>query len=205
MTLAQLEARVQRLEDIEAIKKLQRSYNYYLEHWQEEEVIPLFTTSPDVTVEVGETGLYKGPEGVKKFFKFSNHFVKDAPKATPEFLHVLMPIAGIVDIDPNGKTAKGRWYGWGCNAIPMMGTVKALFLSGIWENEYVKEDGVWKFKKIWFFTIFETPYEDGWVKTPRLARERPKDLPPSSPKNVFAPYPSGYQFPYHYKNPVTGK
>jgi len=35
-----------------------------------------------------------------------------------------------------------------------------------WENEYVKEDGKWKIKKILFNRIFTTPFEDGWVKTP---------------------------------------
>jgi hypothetical protein len=31
-TVANLEARLTRMEDIEAIKKLQRAYGYYLEH-----------------------------------------------------------------------------------------------------------------------------------------------------------------------------
>ena len=30
-----------------------------------------------------------------------------------------MPISGIVDVDPDGKTAKGRWYGFGL--MPSLG------------------------------------------------------------------------------------
>ena len=205
MTLKELESRIQNIEDIEAIRKLQYAYNYYLEHWQEDEVIVLFSKSPNTTIEVGETGLYKGMEGVKKFFSYSNHFVTKEKTPPPEFLHLLMPIAGIVDVDPSSKTAKGRWYCWGCNAIPIKGKVEATFLTGIWENEYVKEDGKWKFKKLFFHTIFGTPYEDGWVKTPYIIRERPTDLPAPGPDSHFEPYPSSYVFPYHYKNPVTGK
>ena len=39
-------------------------------------------------------------------------------KAPPEFLHILMPLAGIVDVDPDGKNAKGRWYGYFLGAMP---------------------------------------------------------------------------------------
>jgi len=39
-----MQARLTRLEDIEAIKKLQRAYGYYLEHWQEDQIIDLCLT-----------------------------------------------------------------------------------------------------------------------------------------------------------------
>jgi hypothetical protein len=75
MTLEELEARVQNLEDVEAIKKLQIAYSHYLEHWEEEQLIGLFSNSPDVSVSAG-TGdiVYKGPEGIKKFYHFAYHY-----------------------------------------------------------------------------------------------------------------------------------
>ena len=69
-TIAKLETRLTRNEDIEAIKKLQRAYGYYLEHWQEEELIGLFSHSPDVTVEINDIGEFKGWEGVQSCFHF---------------------------------------------------------------------------------------------------------------------------------------
>ena len=74
MTLEELEARVQNLEDVEAIKKLQIAYSHYLEHWEEEQLIGLFSNSPDVSVSAG-TGdiVYKGPEGITKFYHFAYH------------------------------------------------------------------------------------------------------------------------------------
>ena len=205
MTLKELEARVQTIEDIEAVKKLQRAYCYYLEHWQDEEIIGLWSQSPDASVEIGESGLYTGKEGIRGFFSYSQHFITKEVKPPPELLHLLMPVAAIVDVDTDGKTAKGRWYCFGCYAVDRNGKPQALFESGIYENEYVKEDGKWKFKKLHYNSIFTTPYEDGWVKTPYSGRTLPENKPASSPNNVFAPYPSGYIFPYHYKNPVTGK
>ena len=83
----------------------------------------------------------KGWEGIKKAFRFKDHYPAygDAEKAPPEYLHILIPIAGIVDVDPDGKTAKGRWYGYFLGAMPREGQTRALIGCGIWENEYVKE------------------------------------------------------------------
>ena len=69
-TEEQLKARLQTVEDTESIKKLQHAYCYYLEHWQEEEIISLWSHSPEVSVELNETGLYKGWEAVKKISTF---------------------------------------------------------------------------------------------------------------------------------------
>jgi hypothetical protein len=127
-----------------------------------------------------------------------------------------MQLSGIVDVEPGGKTAKGRWYGFGPQAKSMVGmvegaaegVVRALWVFGVYENEYVKEDGKWKFKKIFYSPIFDTPYEDGWVKTPEAPlpyRRRDGPEPKPSTSTGYKPYPSGYVFPYHYKNPVSGK
>ena len=206
-TVARQEARVTRAEDIEAIKKLQRAYGYYLEHWQEEELKGLFSHRPDVTIEINDAGQYKGWEGVEKAFNFAGHYtafngVKTAP---PEYLHILMPLSGIVDVDPDGKNAKGRWYGYFLGALRRGGQLRALIGCGIWENEYVKEGGIWKIKKLFFNDIISSPLDEGWVKTPYLANPPHQEKPPTGPGTTFLHYPSGYIFPYHYKNPVTGK
>ena len=88
MTLEELEARLQTIEDIEAIKKLQRAYGYYLEHWQEEEIIGLFSQSPDVSVEINDSGQYKGKEGVRKFFSFQDHFAAYGGKSLPRSFYM---------------------------------------------------------------------------------------------------------------------
>jgi len=200
----ELEARVRRLEDIEAIRKLQYAYCFYIQHWQEEELIGLFSKS--ACIDMGKGGLYQGEAGLKLFFGFSNHYNTTLKKAPPEYLHQLMPLCGIIDVEVDGKTAKGRWYGFGVYAIPTKEQPKALFGTGIWENEFVKEDGVWKFKKLFYSLTFSTPYEEGWIQTPVWKdRPEPRERPAPGPDTGSAPYPSGYIFPYHYINPVTGK
>jgi hypothetical protein len=206
-TAEKLEARITAAEDIEAIKKLQRSYGYYLEHWQEEQLLGLWSHSPDTEVELNETGLFKGWEGVQKCFHFADHYTAFNGEITapPEYLHILMPGSGIVHLDPGGKTAKGRWYGFFLGALPRRGQLRALIGCGIWENEYIKENGIWKLKKVFWNDIISSPLDEGWVKTPYLSNPPMANRPPSGPNTHFQTYPSGYIFPYHYKNPVTGK
>src|SRR4030065_299619 len=85
------------LKDIEAIKKLEKAYGYYVEHMMYQEIVDCFSDSPDVVLNWLE-GQWFGKEGVKKYFAFTQ-------RATPSFRHQVMQIAGIVDIDPDGKTA----------------------------------------------------------------------------------------------------
>jgi len=87
------------------------------------------------------------------------------------------------------------------------GRLRALIGCGIWENEFVKEDGIWKFKKLFWNDIFSSPLDEGcvkttWIPNPTAKLQYTADVP-ASPGYHFAPYPSGYIFPYHYNNPVT--
>ena len=211
MKATELEARVKALEarqlateDIEAIKKLQQAYGFYLEHWQEEEIVELFSHDLEVSLEINDTGLFKGWEAIKQSFNFADHYTSYGLKKAPgEFIHILMPLAGIIDLDPSGKNAKGRWYGFFLGAMPRPVKTEALIGCGIWENEYIKENGIWKFKKLFWNDIFCSPLNEGWVKNPFLGHDMKTVA--SSPDYHFQHYPSGYILPYHYKNPVTGK
>jgi hypothetical protein len=161
-------------------------------HWEGKQLAALFSDAPDVTLGAGDGGVvFSGQKDVKKFFKRIGD--------PPELLHGLMQLSGIVDVDLDGKTAKGRWFGFGPLAIPGEDEkVKAIWGFGIYENEYVKEKGRWKIKKLHYDYIMTTPYEDGWVKTPTMRIWG--DL-----NSYDKPYPSGFILPYHYKNPGSGK
>jgi hypothetical protein len=78
--------------------------------------------------------------------------------------------------------------------------------TGIYENEYIKENGKWYFKKLHRNNTFWTPYEDSWLKTPLLGNmdEHPT-IKPDAPPTAFHPYPSGFHLPYSFKHPITGK
>jgi hypothetical protein len=210
MNVEELEARIKVLEDqirtvqdIEEIKKLQRAYGYYLEHGISQHLLDLFSDSPEATLLIA-AGEFRGKEGIARFFS-------RLEQNNPEFLHQVMQLSGIVDVAPDGKTAQGRWYGFGANALPAEGGVTQGWMNGVYENDYVKENGKWKIKKVHWCIIFNAPFKEGWVEPSRRIDNARIDRP--QPDSRFAPdgppedtaYPSGFICPFHYKNPVTGK
>jgi len=190
------------LQDIEAIKKLQKAYGYYVEHMMYQEIVDCFSDSPDVLLDWLE-GKYLGKEGVRKYFEF----MKSAP---PDFMHQVMQIAGVVDIDPDGQTARGRWYAFGGIFIPREGNVRRSFVSGIYENRYIKEKGVWKILAIKWVIPYAVRIAGEWampedVNRPYLAGQFRGPRPDIDIDRNDQRYLSGYIFPFHYKHPVTGK
>jgi hypothetical protein len=217
MTVEELEAKIRVLEnqvrtlqDIEEIKKLQRAFGFYLEHWMAEDIIDLFADGPDSTLSIA-AGQFRGKENIARLCRRGNPDGEFRKDARPEYLHQVMQLSGVVDVDPDGRTARGRWYGFGANALPAEGGVVPGWMNGVYENEYVKESGKWKFKKVRWCMTFNAPYTESWVEPTRRVSKKPES--PYRTTSGFAPdgppeetlYPSGFVCPFHYKNPVTGK
>jgi hypothetical protein len=114
-----------------------------------------------------------------------------------------MQLQPIVDVAPDGNTAQGRW-----RFFAQVGEYQKTGILGMgtYENDYVKQDGVWKIKTLHAYFRMYTPYADGWAKTAMPNTKPEKDLPPDRPPTVVhEQYPATYVPDYHYKNPVTGK
>jgi hypothetical protein len=202
-----LEAQLKTVQDIEEIKKLQRAYGYYLEHWNIEDIISLFSESPEVNVKV-HAGEFRGPESVKRFFRHGRETKIEKIVHPPEFLHQVMQLSPIIDVAPDGKRAWGRWYGFGANAFAVPGGIAPGWMDGVYENEYIKENGKWKILKLHWCMFFHAPYTLSWVDPKKRVdiQMEPdfKSLSPDGPaEDTF--YPSGFLAPFHYKHPVTGK
>jgi hypothetical protein len=212
-----MEKELQRLKDIEEIRRLQHIYGFYLTTFMNEEMIDLFSNSRESSLEFPE-GTFLSKEGVKVAFGHTNK------EMNPEFMHQLMQLQGVIDVAEDGKTAKGRWWGFGAMAMPKSESlnqraadqgVSQAFACGVYENEYIKEDGIWKFWKIKWVPLYSCSPENGWVKPERLAKRPlakegqvkfPDWWKPDIPsKEIDYTYPSGYILPFHYKHPVTGK
>ena len=187
-----LGARLGLLEDANQVEIVQRAYGYFVDKAQWTQLSELFTK--DATLEIGGRGVFIGRPRVLEYMQKA--FGPDGIKEGSIINH--MQFQPIVDVDPDGKHAKQRMRafvmsngGWG---IPL------------YENEYVKEDGVWKISKLHGpFTMYTS--WDGWAKNviPNTRPDSflpPPDLPPTV---VYLAYPSYYIVPFHYPNPVTGK
>jgi len=74
-------------------------------------------------------GVWKGKKEIARQWKA----VADGFHSHGNYLHLAPQICPYVTVNPDGKTAAGRWY--------VAGGKGAAFL---YENTYIKEDGVWK-------------------------------------------------------------
>lgn len=190
--LDELDKRITRLEDANAIEIVQRAYGFFVDKAQWTQLSKLF--AKDATLEIGGRGVFVGRERVLEYMQTA--FGPDGVKPGSVINH--MQFQPIADVDPDGVHAKQRMRafvmsngGWG---IPL------------YENEYRKEDGVWKISKLHGpFTMYTS--WDGWAKN-AVPNTRPESFPPPPdlpPTVVYLTYPSYYVVPYHYPNPVTGK
>jgi len=184
--------RIELLEDANQVEIVQRTYGYFVDKGQWTKLSQLFTE--DATLEIGGRGVFVGRKRVLEYMQTA--FGPDGPKPGSVINH--MQFQPIADVDPDGLHAKQRMRafvmsngGWG---IPL------------YENEYRKEDGVWKISKLRGpFTMY-TSWE-GWAKN-AVPNTRPESFPPPPdlpPTVVYLTYPSYYIVPFHYPNPVTGK
>jgi hypothetical protein len=213
MTVKEMEARLKALEkkvglldDINEVKRLQRAYSYYVQHMMRDEIYDCFADSPDVVLHWLE-GTWLGKEGVKRYFGVGS----DRPEPPPGFLHQVMPIAGVVDVDPDGKHAWGRWYSFGGVAVPNQQTGKTnpSIVGGLYEIEYIKQNGVWKFLKIdWIIPLNIKIPSESWTTVEELGKAIENFKAPGADVPAMKGDPrfvSGYIFPFHYNHPVTGK
>lgn len=205
-TVKALQARIETQEDIQAIKNLTRAYGYYVDKAQWEDVAALWAKEGS-SVEIAARGVYLGREGARRLFLSSMGRGREGLREGQLFNHMILQ--GVVNVDPGGKTAKGRWRAWvQIGSAPVEGRPGfAMWSEGTYENEYVKQDGVWLFKKMRFWPTFYTPYDKGWgqqVNPNNKADTRnPPDLPPTDDGSDVLP--KTFVPPYHYPNPVTGE
>jgi len=187
-----LDARITRLEDLNQIERVQRTYGYFVDKGQWTQLSELFTE--DATLEIGGKGLFLGRDRVLEYM----HTAFGPDGAQPGLLANHMQFQPIPDVSTDGETGwiRSRAYvmslsGWG---LPM------------YENEYRKEDGVWKISRLSGpFTMYTN--WDGWGKNALNNTwpdkfNPPPDLPPTT---VYLTYPAYYIIPFHYPNPVTGE
>jgi hypothetical protein len=203
-SIVDLEAKVRALEDIEEIKKLQRAYGYYLEHMMVEDIIDLFAEGEDVELWV-TAGKFKGKDDVRRLYSY----IRDSFPGH-EFLHQLMQLSGVVDVNPNGKTAKGRWYGFGVNALPLRGgKINPGWMNGIYEMDYIKQGSKWKIKKLRWCMTFRASWTESFIE-PSKRDDTPMDRPQNENLGTRGTaeetrYPSGFICPFHFANPVSGR
>lgn len=195
-TVAKMERRVERLRDVEEIENLISAYGYYLDKALWDHVADLFAENGEI--EISMRGVYVGKASIRRSLElYGPHGLEHG------HLHNHIQLQPVIHVAPDGKTAWSRH-----RALSQLGTYGQMGVwgGGVYENVYVKEDGVWKFQRDQIFTTFFAPYDKGWVAGARPTPKASDKIPPDGPPTVvYEALPDVYLPPFHYKNPVTGK
>ncbi len=196
----EIESRSARVEDVNDLRNLQGIFGYYFDKAMWDDVADLFTD--EGTIELGLNGVYAGKANIRNYLY---SLTGGKPGLRPGEIMNHFQLSPVVTLAPDGLAAKGRWrsiiqggtYGKGSGGD---------WGEGIYENEYVQQNGVWKIKTLHFYTKFYAPYEGGWTRAPKDAALRygKSSVKPSKPTSVkYQPYPAKFTPPFHYGNPVT--
>ena len=216
----ELAQRVGVLEDEQAIRKLQHSYGYYLDKCLYDEVVNLFARDCEVRF---MRGIFRGRAGAKRLYigRFGRNFTGGKNRPIFGFLLDHPQMQDVIHVAPDRKSARARFRSFmqagvhesAQGAAAGSALPRQWWEGGIYENQYVRERGVWRIKVLHYRPVYHATFEHGWAYTkpnfvPFFNKSNlyPKDpIGPDAidPKPVL--WPDTDVVPFHYPNPVTGK
>jgi hypothetical protein len=130
-----IEAHIESVESVRAIKRLQYAYGHYVELGLWNDFADLFTDDAVTNYQQGA----RGRTQVRQLFFDQVGQGKLGLADGRIYPHILFQ--PVITLAPDGRTAKGRW-----RILAMLGGYggSATWYSGVYENEYALENGVWK-------------------------------------------------------------
>lgn len=145
---------VERAESVRAVKRLQETYAQYSQFGLWDEMASLFAEDAEL---IRGSDTVSGREAIGRYFL--DTFGKGRHGLPPGGLHTQLVFRPLINVSADGQSAKGRWWEWS-----MIGAYggDAEWAGGIYENEYVRENGTWKFSRVHYYPMLAGPYETGW-------------------------------------------
>ena len=152
-----LEARIQALEDLEAIKRLKHQYWRCLDQKRWDELATCFTA--DATVSYG-SGQYRFT-GVDAIIRFLSESLGE--QSGSHGIHM----GGHPDIQLTSATAaRGTWVLW--NFLFNPGQQRNVRIGAYYHDQYVKVDGAWKIKHTGYTYLFREEWSRADTPSLRL-------------------------------------
>ena len=216
--VARLTRQVSALEDASAIRRVQFSYGYFMDKGLYREVVDLFAADGEVRF-MG--GIFRGREqGVRRLYidRFRTTFTRGRNGPVYGLLLEHLQLQDIVDVAPDGQSARGRFrallqggsHTSRTDAPP--GIPQQWWEAGVYENEYIKDGGVWKIKVLDYCLTWQADFEKGWAHStpyegPFFKKTYPQD--PGGPDEISPERPPFWPdtgvVPFHFAHPVTGR
>ena len=145
---------VERAESVRAVKRVQETYAQYSQFGLWGDMAALFAENAHFSYGKDNE---QGRQAIQKYFL--TKFGEGTDGLKPGGLHTQMVLRPLINVSADGQSAKGRW--WEFSMTGQYG-VKAEWSAGIFENEYVRERGVWKISRMRYNPMFAGPYATGW-------------------------------------------
>jgi hypothetical protein len=194
--LAALEQRIAAMNDEDKVRNLQNAYGYYMDRKMWDDVTDLFTS--DGALSIANVGIYDGPKSIRRALE------RSGPAGLKHGeLNDLVQLDTAVTIEPGGTEARARGLEFGQLGDANKGT--AFYTLAVFENRYVKQNGVWRIREMRMFPLMKTEYAQGWAKSQMVDPPPGKEHAPDRPvlkSDVMTP---GAVPVFFQPNPVTGK
>ena len=152
-TVDTLARNVERAEAIRAVKNLQYAYSQYAQFGRWADLGALFTEDGQAIYGNDEI---KGRAAITQYH--TSTFGGGKAGLPPGVLNSHFVDVPLVNLSADGNSAKARWYGFSM----LGGGATARWDSGTFQNEYVKDDGVWKISRLHYYPQFGGLVEKGW-------------------------------------------
>ncbi|MET0280149.1 MAG: nuclear transport factor 2 family protein [Steroidobacteraceae bacterium] len=191
--VASIDAQALRIDDYNQLRNLQAIFGFYHDEALWDQVADLF--ADDATLEIGQNGVYAGKASIRRYFLGLTGGRTGLQRGDLSIQGQLSPV---ITLAADGLTARARWR------VQIQDAVygkEANWGSGVYENEYVKQDGVWKIRRLQLFLRFYAPYEGGWTHATaalnaRYGRSTARaDRPPTT---RYDSWPARFTPPMHY-------
>lgn len=194
-----------RAEAFDGAENVSNAYGYFIDEFRWDDTADLFAT--DGWKELSYVGTYVGRESVRGslFGRYGN-----AGRGAA-FMAIHQKTQPYVTPAQDGQRANIRLRLFQFNSAA---EAPGSWISGIYENQAIIEDGIWRIHGMDLDYVWLADYPGGWAAIVPGASERyrpkPEDIakiPPDGPLRgvTFAPYPDIAPMGFHFANPASGR
>jgi NitT/TauT family transport system substrate-binding protein len=192
-------------EAFDGAENVSNAYGYYIDQFAWRNTADLFAR--DGWKELSYIGTFIGKDHVLK--SLIQRYGEGGPNDAFQAIHQkTQPYVTVLD---GGRRAMVRSRLWQFNSSS---TGPGSWISGIYENQVVKEDGIWRIAGMDLDYVWLADYATGWTGIDPAASSRfgptaeaIAAFAPDAPLRgeTFAPYPRIAPMGFHFANPVSGR
>jgi uncharacterized protein (TIGR02246 family) len=194
-----------RAEAFDGAENVSNAYGYYIDQFAWRETADVF--AEDGWKELSYIGTFIGKDRV--LGSLIQRYGEGGPNDAMQAIHQkTQPFVTVLD-DPTRAFVRTRLFQFNSSA-----TGPASWISGIYENQIVKEDGIWRIHGMDLDYVWLGDYPTGWTGIDPAASSRfgPSEeaiaaFAPDAPLRgeTFAPFPRIAPMGFHFANPVSGR